>query len=128
MRILAALLLLAGLSTSASAVYLSRSVRVNDSLKGIAYMTLNPDCSPVGYPSVRLVAAPSNGSVSIFKGSAFPVYASTNPRSACILRRRAGTLIEYRPRRNFEGSDSFTLDIIFPDGGDRTDSFNITVK
>ena len=128
MRFFVALLLMVGFSTVASAYYLNRFVRVNGALTGLAYMTLNPDCSPVGYPSAQLVSGPSNGAVTMFKGAAFPAYPSDNPRSACIKRRVPGTIIEYRPRRDFTGSDSFTVNVIFPDGTERTDTFNITVK
>ena len=128
MRLFVALLLTVGFSTVASANDFNKSVRVNGVLTGLAYMTLNPDCSLVGYPSAKLVSAPSNGTVTVFKGAAFPVYESVNLRSACNRRRVPGTLVEYRPRRGFTGSDSFTVNVIYPAGYERNDTFNITVK
>ena len=128
MRFFVALLLMAGFSTAASANYFNKSVRVNGALTGLAYMALNPDCSLLGYPSAKLATGPSNGAVTVFKGAAFPVYESVNPRSACNRRRVPGTVVVYRPRRDFTGSDSFTVNVIFPAGYERNDTFNITVK
>jgi hypothetical protein len=92
------------------------------------FTSINPDCSLLGYAAVRVTTPPANGVVRAYKGTVFPNFSANNPRSACNGRRMPGTQIEYRPRPGFVGSDSFFLDVILPDGVEKTASYNVTVK
>ena len=106
----------------------NRVVPAGGALKASFYLAINPDCSLVAYPTVRLLTRPTNGTVSFRKGKAFPYFPAANPRSACNRTRVPAILTEYRPNRGFVGVDSFEVNAIFPVGAERTDTFNVTVK
>ena len=124
----AALLGLALASSPARADYVNRVVAAGGTLRVNFYLAINPDCSLVDYPTVRLVTAPANGTVSVKKGKAFPFFPAANPRSACNRTRVPAILLDYRPSRGFVGSDTFEVNAIFPVGAESTDTFNVTVK
>ena len=92
------------------------------------FLAINPDCSLLGYPTVRISAQPTNGVVSVFKGKAFPRFLAPNPRSACDSRRVPAMRMEYRPRRDFVGSDSFSIDVFFRSGAEQEVTVNVTVR
>jgi hypothetical protein len=127
-RLSAALVSLMLLTAPAHAAYFTRTVAAGGVLKGNDYLAVNPDCSLLAYPTVRVVSPPANGVVSLKQGRAFPYFPPVNPRSACNRSRVPAMLLEYRPRRGFVGADSFTVNVIFPIGAERTDTFNVTVK
>jgi hypothetical protein len=108
--------------------YYNRVVPAGGRFTGQYWMAINPDCSLLDYPTAKVVSPPSNGTVSITKGRAFPFFPPANPRSACNRRRAPATMMEYRPARGFVGSDSFTVDVIFPTGAEHTEVYNFTVK
>jgi len=128
MRCLIAALALGLFATSASAEYLSRTIPAGGSLKGLYYTELNPDCSLVGYPTIRLTSEPSNGRVTVVKGTAYTNYAAGNARTACNGRRSPAMLVSYQPSKGFVGSDSFSLEIFYQAGVTRSDTVNVTVK
>jgi len=128
MRELYIALALALSAQPALAIDLNRVVLMNGTLKHQFFTSLNPDCSLMAYPSITLIESPSNGKVSYDKGKAFPNFAPQNPLSACNTQRVPGLLIEYRPARDFIGADSFSLDVISPDGSEKIFKYNITIK
>ena len=127
-RLSAALVSLTLMASPALADYLNRVVPAGGVMRGNFYLAINPDCSLVAYPTVRLVSSPANGVVSLKQGKAFPFFPAVNPRSACNRTRVPAILLEYRPNQGFVGSDSFEVNAIFPIGAERADTFNITVK
>jgi hypothetical protein len=111
---------------SARADNISKTVAANGVLVVAHYAQVNPDCSSMGMPVVRLSAAPSHGVVRTIKTSGFSRF--TGSYENCNSRRVAGVTAEYRPERAFVGADSFSLDVIFPGGREREEYFSITVK
>jgi hypothetical protein len=90
------------------------------------YANVNPDCSPIGVPIVRLSAPPVHGVVRTIRAMVFTHF--TGIFEVCNSRRVSGVSVEYRPVRGFTGSDSFGLDVIFPGGAERLYSYEVTVK
>ena len=89
---------------------------------------LNPDCSVIGIPTVRIVESSKNGNVTFEKGSGFPNYPADNLRSKCNGSAADGQVIFYMPEPGYVGSDSVTVEIIYPDGAARTRRYAIEVK
>jgi hypothetical protein len=115
-------------ASPASAAFYNKTAAANGRLAANYYLAINPDCSLVEYPTVRLVSPPANGRVVISKGRGFPYFPPVNPRSACNRKRVPAMMVEYRPGPGYVGSDSFAIDVIFPMGAERNDTYNIQVK
>ena len=92
------------------------------------YYTLNVDCSSIGDATVRIISGPSNGSISIVKGSGYSRFTQDNQRYVCNARPSQGVNVMYTPRSGFSGSDSVTLEVIFASGSSRTLTYNVVVK
>jgi hypothetical protein len=105
----------------------SKTVAAGGVFKLGHYASVNPDCSPLGMPVVRLSAAPTHGVVRTVKTSAFSRFTKA-PFDQCNSRRVPGVSVEYRPERGFAGTDSFSVDIIYASGRERVESFAVTVK
>jgi hypothetical protein len=104
----------------------NRTVAVGGVLKVGHYASVNPDCSLLGMPVVRLSVPPTHGVVRTVKKSGFSRF--SGPFAQCNARRVAGVSVEYRPERGFAGTDSFSLDIIYASGRERVESFGVTIK
>ncbi len=92
------------------------------------YYSMQPTCVSLGRPVVNLVSGPQGGQVYSRGAMEFPTYPATNVRFACDRRRAAATDVMYRPRPDFLGSDSFTVEVVFPDGMARQDTFAVSVR
>jgi hypothetical protein len=77
---------------------------------------------------VRIVESSKNGNVTFEKGSGFPNYPADNLRSKCNVSAADGQVIFYMPEPGYVGSDSVTVEIIYPDGAARTRRYAIEVK
>jgi hypothetical protein len=111
----------------AGAQGISKTVAAGGVLKLGHYTSVNPDCSLLGMPVVRVSAVPMHGIVRTMKTSGFSHF-SAGAFDRCNTRRVAGVSVEYRPEKGFAGADRFSLDIIYASGRERTESFAITVK
>jgi hypothetical protein len=89
---------------------------------------LNPDCSVIGMPTVRILEPSKNGSVTVEKGTGFPNYPASNSRSKCNSNTVDGEVIFYMPGSGYAGSDSVLVEIIYPDGVASTRRYAIEVK
>jgi hypothetical protein len=83
----------------------------------VAFMyDLNPDCSLIGVPTVRISEQPKSGKATVEKTTGFPAFPSSNSRFKCNTSRVDGVAISYTPDSGYTGADSITVDIIYPDG------------
>jgi hypothetical protein len=89
---------------------------------------MNPDCSVIGVPTVRIVEQPKSGKATIENGTGFPAFPASNPRSKCNQSRSDGAIISYTPDPGYTGADSITVDIIYPDGSAAKRRYAIEVK
>jgi hypothetical protein len=88
----------------------------------------NPDCSPHGSITIRVLERPEHGRVNISTARFFPSYPSSNPRSVCNQRRVQGTQAIYLAQRGYTGPDRVVLEAIAPTGGYARRMFRIEVK
>jgi hypothetical protein len=104
-------------------------VAIADKPLEVAFLyDINPDCSVIGVPTVRIVEKPKSGQVTIENGTGFPAFPSTNSRSKCNQSRNDGAIISYIPDPGYTGADSITVDIIYPDGNAAKRRYAIEVK
>jgi hypothetical protein len=90
--------------------------------------SVNPDCSPTGTLTMRLVSAPNHGRVSIVRAKVFPRFPPHNPRHHCNARGVSGVKAMYVSRRGYTGPDTAAVEVIFPAGGYRRAGFGIAVR
>ena len=126
MRIPAIFLIL--LLSALPAIAQTKTVIAGKPFRLYAAYSTNPDCSATGDVVIRVTSPPSNGSVSIGRGSVFPNFPESNVRSACNRRRVPGTIATYTARRGYAGPDSVSLEIIYPSGDQRQASYNLMVR
>jgi hypothetical protein len=89
---------------------------------------LNPDCSPIGIPAVRILEPSKNGAVTFEKGTGFPTYPANNPRVKCNDNSVDSEIIFYMPQAGYMGTDSVTVEILYPAGNSVTRRYTIEVK
>lgn len=89
---------------------------------------LNPDCSLVGYPTIRVVSGPSAGRVAIKKEKGFPSFGADTARAKCNARRSPTMAVYYTPQRRFTGSDMFSFEIYWTDGDIWTRNVTVDVR
>jgi hypothetical protein len=89
---------------------------------------LNPDCSSIGYATVRITEQPQHGTVTMENGTGFSTFAQNNIRYECNKRRSDGVVVSYAPEAGFTGADSLTVDVILPDGGFNKRHYAIDVR
>ena len=87
-----------------------------------------PDCSSQGQVVIRLTRPPSHGDVRFVETSAFTNLQPNLPSSHCITQKLKGMSVQYKPARGYIGTDSFSIDVIFPVGSDRINDYEINVK
>ncbi len=123
------MLAVAGLAgTSAHAGTVNKTMASGAQLQLFGYYSVNPDCSSMGFATIRITNPPSHGVLTSRRGTTFPYFVASNPRSACNTRRVPSMNVEYRPQTGFLGTDNVTIEAIFPSGVDRNDTYVITVK
>ncbi len=89
---------------------------------------LNPDCSPIGIPAVRILEPSKNGAVTFEKGTGFPTYPANNSRAKCNANGVDSEIIFYMPESGYMGTDSVTVEILYPAGNSVMRRYTIEVK
>jgi hypothetical protein len=92
------------------------------------FADLNPDCSPIGEPAVRLTKPADHGAVTVRAGEGYTNFAPANSRNHCNYRPTPGVNAIYTAERGYTGPDTVVLDIIFPTGEERQFAYNLNVK
>jgi hypothetical protein len=114
--------------SSAQVAEVARIAVRDQKLRVATLYDLNPDCSVIGIPAVRILESSRNGSVTVEKGSGFPNFPVNNSRFKCNSNAVDGEVIFYMPEPRHVGADSVTVEIIYPDGTARTRRYAIGVK
>jgi hypothetical protein len=112
----------------AQIVEVSRVAARDQTLQVASLYYVNPDCSVMGIPAVRIVEPSKNGNVTFEKGTVFPTFPATNSRAKCNDNSVDGELIFYMPQPGYLGADAVTVEIIYPDGTASTRRYAIEVK
>jgi len=115
-------------ATAAQAQSATKYAVSGRSLKLSFFNSTNPDCSTVGRPTIRLIRAPEHGRVTVTQATDFPNFPVSNIRNECNRRRVPGAAAYYVSQRGFLGTDFVQLEIIFPSGSLRQQSYNINVR
>jgi hypothetical protein len=114
-------------NASASAETLNKVVSVNHPLMLAHYASVFDDCSSRGRVEVRVIQGPAHGSITMREMANFSYFPYSN-LTQCNSRKVKGTTVTYQPQTMYVGTDWVSLDIIFPSGTERDQTFNITVK
>ena len=125
MRLLLLLLLLA---TSAHAADQLRTVPSGKNQRIDFFASVNPDCSSIGLPTVRLVEGPTNRVITTDKARDYLAFSRANVRSRCNARRVSGLKLLYQSTTEFFGVDRVRLLVISASGGEREATYVIQVK
>lgn len=80
------------------------------------YFSINENCSTIGRAEVTITSQPANGTVSLVRGSDYPNFPMSNPRSDCNTRTVPALLVYYRSNPGYVGNDSFSYDVIYGSG------------
>ena len=127
-KVVPSLLLLLAATSSTHAADQARTVPTGRNQRIDFFASVNPDCSSVGLPTVRLVEGPNNGVVTTDKARDFMSFPKTNIRSKCNGRRVAVLKLFYQSTTEFLGTDRIRLIVISASGGEREATYVIQVK
>ena len=114
--------------TAAQAAEIARTVPSGKNQRIDFLASVNPDCSAIGLPTIRLLEGPDNGVVTTDKAKDFLPFPRTNIRSKCNGRRVAGLKLFYQSTTEFFGLDRVRLLVISASGGEREATYVIQVK
>ena len=92
------------------------------------FADLNPDCSPIGEPVVRVAKRADHGVVAARAGEGYTNFVQANLRNHCNYRSTTGVNATYTAGRGYTGPDTVTLEIIFPTGEERRIAYDLNVK
>lgn len=92
------------------------------------FAEVNPDCTNIKYPEIRITQQPQHGRVQIIKTTVFPNFPPSNVRHVCNTRRVPGVEIHYHSEKGFVGTDIVALEVFTAHGGSRSRRHTITVK
>jgi hypothetical protein len=92
------------------------------------YFSIQSDCSPNGYPEVRVSVRPQHGEATTEQATKAAAYPAGNPRSRCNGRQLPATALFYTSASAYAGKDHFEVDVIFPTGGYRRAVYEVTVR
>jgi hypothetical protein len=90
--------------------------------------SLEADCSPVGFATIRIIQQAEHGEITFENGTGFSNFAKENIRYECNKRRTEGVILSYEPSLGYTGLDSLTVDVIFASGNSGKRHYTIEVK
>lgn len=92
------------------------------------FMSINPDCSSMGYAKVTIASEPSKGKVVIEQGEAYPDFTRENIRSRCNDRKLPAVMVFYQSEPGFVGTDQLVLEAVSTSGTFYHQEFLINVR
>jgi hypothetical protein len=92
------------------------------------FSSLNKDCSVRSYAKVRVLKKPANGTIVIKKGTGNPAFGSDSAFASCNGRAIPGTMVDYKPRSDYSGVETFQFEVVFADGERRVLTPTLTVR
>jgi hypothetical protein len=90
--------------------------------------SMNPDCTSMGFATVRIIEQPKHGRISVENGTGFTSFPQSNQRYECNKKRSDGVVVVYEPDSGFTGTDSVNIDAIYPLGTSNKRHYSIEVK
>ena len=93
------------------------------------YVALNPDCTPQGYVTARIVTPPVHGELTTERGVDYPNYPKENQRYQCNLKKSPLINVYYKSNPGYVGADTATIEWDSPMiAVTRTSTYTITVR
>lgn len=93
-----------------------RTVAADQKLRLDFLYSVNPDCTSIGFTTVRVLEQPKHGKIEIENETGFTNFPARNPRAECNKRRSDGVAVIYEPEPGYTGTNSISLDAISPSG------------
>jgi hypothetical protein len=109
-------------------VEISRVVAADQDRRLDFLYSINPDCTSIGYATVRIVEQPKHGAITIENSTGFTNFPAANLRAECNKRRSDGVAIIYKPEAGYTGPDSADFDAIFATGNLSKRHYTIEVR
>jgi hypothetical protein len=106
----------AGAAAAAQTVEQSRTVATGHKVQLDFLYAINPDCTSIGFATVRVIEQPKHGKITVDNGTGFTNFPQNNPRSTCNKTRSDGVVVAYEPEDGYIGQDSVNLEVIFASG------------
>jgi hypothetical protein len=97
-------------------VEIRRTVAADRDMRIEFLYSINPDCTSMGFTTVRVIEQPKHGKITIENNTGFTNFPQSNPRVECNKRRSEGVAVIYQPEPGYTGADSLNFDAIFPSG------------
>ena len=91
-------------------------------------ISTNPDCTSVGFPTVRVIEQPRHGKIAIENGTGFSNFPQDNPRAECNKRRSDGVIVAYQPEDGYTGQDLVNFKVIFASGSLSKRHYTVDVR
>jgi hypothetical protein len=107
---------------------LRRAVASGQKLRLDFLFSLNPDCTSMGFATVRVLEEPKHGKITVDEGTGFTNFPQNNQRYQCNKTRSDGVVIVYEPESGFVGTDSIDIDAIYASGSSQKRHYAIEVK
>jgi len=92
------------------------------------FLSLNPDCTPEGYPKIVVLTPPAHGTLSFEQGTAYSNYAKDDQRYECNKHPSPATLVYYQSNPGYVGSDVTIIATTYPRGWSTKTTYNLIVK
>ncbi len=109
-------------------VEMSRAVAANQTLRLEFLYSINPDCSSIGFATVRILEEPKHGKIRVVNEQGFTNFPSDNARHVCNTRKSDGVVVFYEPEPGYTGADSVSIDVIYASGNSAKRRYAIDVK
>lgn len=123
-RLLAVALVLGGTIAAAHAQGSIRTARgePGKDIRIGVYINVKQDCSSGPLPTIRLVEKPANGRVTVKSAKI-----KAKNYKQCLAMEVPGYVAFYRSNPAFNGTDSFAIEIKYPEGRTETQKLNVSV-
>jgi len=105
----------------------ARTVASDQKLRLDFLYTLNPDCTSMGFATVRILERPQHGTITVENGNGYTGFPQNNPRYECNKSQSEGVVLNYEPEAGFVGTDSINIDAIYPSGSSQKRHYAIHV-
>lgn len=106
---------------------LHRAVHTGERDQVAFFYSLKPMCEVDVLPEITVVTAPGHGNVSFGNGQDYPDYSPNNIRYDCNKQLVQGTQLFYQSAADFQGADSFVVDVRFANSHVRTITYKVAV-
>jgi hypothetical protein len=94
----------------------------------LIFYALDPNCSPTGTVTLRIIKQPANGTLESDHGPAFPEYPKDGIRFKCNSQETDAIRLWYQSKPGFKGRDPAELEVFYPNGGYLQAKLSVVVK